>query len=396
MKYDAIIIGAGLVGLSTAYHYQLKNLDAKVLVLEKELAVAQHQSGHNSGVIHSGIYYKPGSLKASNCIDGYSSIIQFAQKYGIRYDLCGKIIVATTTDELPQLDAIYDRGLKNGLQNLQYLSREEFREIEPHVEGVRAIKVPQTGIIDFPAVAEKLKELFQEIGGTVLFKEEVIKINENTDGIIIQTKNTEFHTKNVISCGGLFSDKLSKFTNPQNDFIIVPFRGEYFKLKEEKKNLVKNLIYPVPDPNFPFLGVHFTRMIDGNVEAGPNAVLAFKREGYQFSDFNFSDTLDTFTYPGFWKIAVKYGKTGLGEIYRSLSKAAFTKALQKLMPEIQEDDLIPGGAGVRAQALNRNGQLIDDFDILKKANIIHVRNAPSPAATSCLSIGQKVSNLIND
>lgn len=396
MKYDAIIIGAGLVGLSTAYHYQLKNPDAKVLVLEKELAVAQHQSGHNSGVIHSGIYYKPGSLKASNCIDGYSSIIQFAQKYGIRYDLCGKIIVATTTDELPQLDAIYDRGLKNGLQNLQYLSREEFREIEPHVEGVRAIKVPQTGIIDFPAVAEKLKELFQEIGGTVLFKEEVIKINENTDGIIIQTKNTEFHTKNVISCGGLFSDKLSKFTNPQNDFIIVPFRGEYFKLKEEKKNLVKNLIYPVPDPNFPFLGVHFTRMIDGNVEAGPNAVLAFKREGYQFSDFNFSDTLDTFTYPGFWKIAVKYGKTGLGEIYRSLSKAAFTKALQKLMPEIQEDDLIPGGAGVRAQALNRNGQLIDDFDILKKANIIHVRNAPSPAATSCLSIGQKVSNLIND
>lgn len=396
MVYNVIVIGAGLVGLSTAYHFLLKNPNAKVLVLEKELAVAQHQSGHNSGVIHSGIYYKPGSLKASNCIEGYNSIIEFAEKYGIRYDLCGKIIVATTTDELPQLDAIYNRGIENGLKNLKYLSREEFREIEPHCEGVRAIKVPQTGIIDYPAVAEKLKDLFQEIGGTFLFNEEVIKINENLDGITIQTKNAQFQTKKVISCGGLYSDKLSKLSNPKNDFIIVPFRGEYFKLKEEKKNLVKNLIYPVPDPNFPFLGVHFTRMIDGNVEAGPNAVLAFKREGYKFSDFNFSETLETFTYPGFWKIAAKYGKTGLGEIYRSLSKAAFTKALQKLMPEIQENDLVPGGAGVRAQALNRNGQLIDDFDILKKGNIIHVRNAPSPAATSCLSIGQKISDLIND
>lgn len=394
MKYDAIIIGAGLVGISTAYHFQLKFPDAKVLVLEKESSVAQHQSGHNSGVIHSGIYYKPGSLKAKNCIEGYKSIIEFAEKYNIRYDLCGKIVVATSQEELPLLDNIYKRGLENGLPNLQYLSREEFREIEPHCEGVRAIKVPQTGIIDYPAVAVKLKELFQEIGGTVLFNEEVIKIIENPDGLTIQTKNSEFQTKKVVSCGGLYSDKLSKLTNPKNDFIIVPFRGEYFKLKEEKKSLVRNLIYPVPDPNFPFLGVHFTRMIDGNVEAGPNAVLAFKREGYKFSDFNFSETLDTFTYPGFWKIAAKYGKTGLGEIYRSLSKAAFTKALQKLMPEIQQDDLVPGGAGVRAQALGKNGELIDDFDILKNGNIIHVRNAPSPAATSCLSIGDKVSDLI--
>ena len=394
MKYDAIIIGAGLVGLSTAYHYQLKNPQAKVLVLEKEHTVAQHQSGHNSGVIHSGIYYKPGSLKAKNCIEGYASIIEFAEKYGIQYDLCGKIIVATNKEELPLLDTIYNRGLENGLQNLQYLSREEFQEIEPHCEGVRAIKVPQTGIIDYPGIALQIKKLFEELGGSILFKEEVIKINEHSSELIVQTKTSDYTTKNLVSCAGLYSDKISKLTNPENDFIIVPFRGEYYQLKEEKKNLVRNLIYPVPDPNFPFLGVHFTRMIDGNVEAGPNAVLAFKREGYAFSDFNLSETLETFTYPGFWKIAAKYGKTGMGEIYRSLSKAAFTKALQKLMPEIQENDLIPGGAGVRAQALNRNGQLIDDFDILKKGNIIHVRNAPSPAATSCLSIGQKVSDLI--
>lgn len=394
MKYDIVIIGAGLVGLSTAYQTILKFPKSKILVLEKENTVSRHQSGNNSGVIHSGIYYKPGSLKAKNCIDGYRSIINFAKEYGIKYDLCGKIIVATSNEELPALDNIYKRGTENGLQNLHYLSREEFREIEPHCEGVKAIKVPQTGIIDYPAVAVKLKELFVELGGEILFDQKVIKIIEKDD-VIIQTTTSEFRTKKIITCAGLYSDKMANLSNQTNDFIIVPFRGEYFKLKEEKKYLVKNLIYPVPDPNFPFLGVHFTRMIDGNIEAGPNAVLAFKREGYKFSDFNLSETLDTFTYPGFWKIAAKYGKTGLGEIHRSLSKSAFTKALQKLMPEIQESDLIPGGAGVRAQALKRDGNLIDDFDILQMGNCIHVRNAPSPAATSCLSIGQKISELIH-
>ena len=392
MTYNTIIIGAGLVGLATAYQLKLKNPHSKILILEKEAKVSQHQSGHNSGVIHSGIYYKPGSLKAKNCIEGYESIIQFAEKHGIKYDLCGKIIVATTPEELPLLDNIYKRGVENGLQNLEYLSKEEFQEIEPHCAGLRAIKVPQTGIIDYPGVAEKLKELFLNLGGEILFNQKVTGIISNTE-TIIQTENSEFKTEKVITCGGLYSDKLSKLTDPKNDFIIVPFRGEYYKLKEEKKELVKHLIYPVPDPNFPFLGVHFTRMVDGNVEAGPNAVLAFKREGYKFSDFNFSETLETFTYPGFWKIAAKYGKTGMGEIHRSLSKTAFTKALQKLIPEIREEDLVPGGAGVRAQALRRDGSLIDDFDILQKGNVIHVRNAPSPAATSCLSIGEKIATL---
>jgi L-2-hydroxyglutarate oxidase len=394
MNYDIIIIGAGLVGLATAYQAKLKNPDSKILILEKENDVALHQSGHNSGVIHSGIYYKPGSLKAKNCIEGYNSVINFAEKHGIRYDLCGKIIVASSQEELPLLDNIYKRGVENGLQNLKYLSREEFREIEPHCEGVKAIKVPQTGIIDYPGIAKKIKELFEELGGEVRFNNEVKNIIDKGSEIIVNTNISEFKTKKLISCAGLYSDKITKMTNEKNDVVIIPFRGEYYKIKDEKKHLVKHLIYPVPDPSFPFLGVHFTRMIDGNIEAGPNAVLAFKKEGYHFFDFNFSETMQTMLWPGFRKIVAKYGKTGMGEMHRSLSKSAFTKALQKLLPEIQENDLVAGGSGVRAQACDRNGGLIDDFDIVKNGNIIHVRNAPSPAATSCLSIGNKISELI--
>lgn len=394
MNYDVIIIGAGLVGLATAYQTKLKNPGSKILILEKENNVSLHQSGHNSGVIHSGIYYKPGSLKAKNCIEGYNSVINFAEKYGIKYDLCGKIIVATSQEELPLLDNIYKRGVENGLENLQYLSREEFREIEPHCEGVRAIKVPQTGIIDYPGVAQKIKELFEELEGEVRFNQEVKNIVTKGNEIIVQTATAEFTTSKLVSCAGLYSDKVTKMTNQENDVIIIPFRGEYYKIKDEKKHLVKHLIYPVPDPNFPFLGVHFTRMIDGNIEAGPNAVLAFKKEGYKFFDFDFNETMQTLMWPGFRKIVAKYGKTGMGEVHRSLSKSAFTKALQKLMPEIQESDLVPGGSGVRAQACDRNGGLIDDFDIVKNGNIIHVRNAPSPAATSCLSIGNTISELI--
>ncbi|CAI8741642.1 L-2-hydroxyglutarate oxidase [Chryseobacterium sp. IT-36CA2] len=394
MNYDIVIVGAGLVGLATAYQAKLKNPDSKILILEKEKDVALHQSGHNSGVIHSGIYYKPGSLKATNCIEGYNSVINFAEKYGIKYDLCGKIIVATSQEELPLLDNIYKRGIDNGLQDLKYLSREEFREIEPHCEGIKAIKVPQTGIIDYPGVAKKIKELFEELGGEVKFNNEVKNIRNTDSEVIVTTSQSEFKAKQLISCAGLYSDKITKMTNEKNDVIIIPFRGEYYKIKDEKKHLVKHLIYPVPDPNFPFLGVHFTRMIDGNIEAGPNAVLAFRKEGYKFFDFDFNETMQTLTWPGFRKIVAKYGKTGMGEVHRSLSKSAFTKALQKLMPEIQESDLVTGGAGVRAQACDRNGALIDDFDIVKNGNIIHVRNAPSPAATSCFAIGNKISELI--
>lgn len=394
MKHDIIIIGAGLVGLATAYQTLKKNSSLKILVLEKENDVAKHQSGHNSGVIHSGIYYKPGSLKAKNCIEGYNSIINFSKEYGIDYDLCGKIIVATSQEEIPLLENIYNRGIENGLQNLTYLSREEFREIEPHCEGVKAIKVPQTGIIDYPGIANKIKELFVELGGEIEFCQEVKNITENSDGITVTTAKDEFLTKKLISCAGLYSDKVTKMTDDKNDVIIIPFRGEYYKLKDEKKYLVNHLIYPVPNPEFPFLGVHFTRMIDGAVEAGPNAVLAFRKEGYHFTDFNFSETMQTLTWPGFRKIVAKYGKTGMGEVHRSLSKSAFTKALQKLLPEIQESDLVPGGSGVRAQACDRGGNLLDDFDIVRSGNIIHVRNAPSPAATSCLSIGNTISELI--
>jgi (S)-2-hydroxyglutarate dehydrogenase len=394
MIYDVVVIGAGLVGLSTAYELKSKNNSMRILILEKENDVAIHQSGHNSGVIHSGIYYKPGSLKAKNCIEGYHSIIEFAKEYGIRYDLCGKIIVATNEQEIPLLENIYSRGVQNGLKNLTYLTRDEFREIEPHCEGVKAIKVPQTGIIDYPAVAKTLKRLYQDLGGEILHDQMVSGIQQEKESIVVKTKTHEFHTKKVISCAGLYSDKMSKLTNPDNDLKIIPFRGEYYKLNDNKKHLVKHLIYPVPDPNFPFLGVHFTRMVDGNIEAGPNAVLAFKREGYKFSDFDLSETFDTLSWPGFWKIVAKYGNTGMGEMYRSLSKAAFTKALQKLIPEIKENDLVPGGAGVRAQACSREGILIDDFDIVKSGNIVHVRNAPSPAATSCLSIGKKISDIL--
>lgn len=395
-EFDVIIIGAGLVGLATAYQIKCDYPRKRVLVLEKANGVATHQSGHNSGVIHSGIYYKPGSLKARNCIEGYNLLVQFAQEYGIPFELCGKLIVATKPEELPILQSIYNHGMANGLRDLRVLQLEEFREIEPHVAGLKAIQVPQTGIIDYPALAKQLLALFSEQDGEIKFSEEVVAIRTFGEKVIVNTQKEEFVTKSIVTCGGLQSDRIAGMTEERNDLKIIPFRGEYYKLKPEREYLVKNLIYPVPDPNFPFLGVHFTRMINGGIEAGPNAVLAFKREGYKFSSFNLKDTFDTFTWPGFWKVVGKYGKTGLGEIYRSLSKSAFTKALQTLIPDVQEHDLVPGGAGVRAQACNRSGNLIDDFDILSsgKGNVIHVRNAPSPAATSCLAIGKTISSAI--
>lgn len=393
-KFDVIVIGAGLVGLSTAYQLKLTNPDLKVLIIEKESGVAKHQSGHNSGVIHSGIYYKPGSLKAQNCIEGYRSIIGFAQQYDVPYDICGKIIVATHKKELPGLDNIYKRGIENGLKGLRKLSAEESKEIEPHCAALASIFVPQTGIIDYPKMAEKLLELFLDAGGEVAFGQQVVAIKKDRDELIIETDIQTYKSNKLVSCGGLFSDRVASLTEDDNDLKIIPFRGEYFKLKPEKEYLVKHLIYPVPNPEFPFLGVHFTRMIGGGIEAGPNAVLAFKREGYKFTDFSFKDMGETLSWPGFWRIIAKYGQTGIGEIYRSLSKAAFTRSLQTLVPEIVENDLIEGGAGVRAQACDKKGNLIDDFNILENGNIIHVRNAPSPAATSCLSIGKLISEKI--
>lgn len=388
-KYDIIIIGAGLVGLSMAYHLQKAYRNKRILVLEKESGVAMHQSGHNSGVIHSGIYYKPGSLKAQNCISGYDFLIDFAERYGVPFDICGKIIVASDDEEVFALRNIQERGIGNGLQGLRMILREEIREIEPHVVGERALWVPQAGIIDYPLVAERLKELFEnELGGTVAFHEEVVAIHEDQDGVIIDTAKNSYRTSYMVSCAGLHSDRITAIVDKSNDLRIVPFKGEYYRLRPEKEYLVRNLVYPVPDPKFPFLGVHFTRMIKGGIEAGPNAVLSLKREGYASGSISFRDAVDIFTWPGFWKIAAKYGKTGMEEAYRSISKKAFTKALRKLVPEITEDDLVEGGAGVRAQACSRSGQLVDDFDFKIIGRTMHVRNAPSPAATSCLAIGR--------
>ena len=392
MIFDLTLIGAGIVGLSTAFNYSKKFPKSKILVVEKESNVAIHQTGNNSGVLHSGIYYKPNSLKAINCRLGYKSMLEFA-KNNISHDVCGKIIVATEEKELSVLDQIYKRGIKNGLPNIKYLSKDEIKEYEPYCEGIKAIHVPQAGIIDYKDVANKLFELLSNSGVDFAFNQEIKKIDKGKE-IQVHSLNKTYKTKKLVCCGGLFSDRLNDKTSSDRNLKILPFRGEYYNLKKSSEYLVNNLIYPVPDPAFPFLGVHFTRMINGGVESGPNAVLAFKREGYKFFDFDMYDFKDIISWPGFWKIALKYGKTGLYEFYRSLSKKAFTNALQKLIPSIKESDLIKGGAGVRAQVCDRQGVLIDDFHIEKSDNIINVINAPSPAATSALSIGEFIINKI--
>lgn len=396
MKYDSIIIGGGIVGLATAYKILTVKPDHKLLLLEKEKDVSLHQTGNNSGVIHSGIYYKPGGLKAKNCRHGYKLLLDFCDKNEVEYDICGKVIVAVSEDEMPYLNNLYERGNQNGLTNLELLNEKQLKEIEPHVNGVAGIRVPQTGIVDFKKVSQKLKENIIDLGAEIKFNEEVLNISKSGDIINLTTLNGEYSAKFVISCAGLHSDRVAKKTDPSLPLRIIPFRGEYYKLKPEKRYLVNSLIYPVPDPSFPFLGVHFTRMIDGEVEAGPNAVLAFKREGYKKFDFNLKDTYETFTWPGFINVAGKFWRTGFGEFYRSFSKAAFVKALQKLIPEITADDLEPGGAGVRAQACDRNGGLLDDFYFSEKGNVLHVCNAPSPAATSSLSIGEYIAGKLFD
>lgn len=393
MQHDVIIIGGGIVGLATALQLKQQNTALKITLIEKETEVAKHQTGNNSGVIHSGIYYKPGSLKATNCIHGYNLLIDFCRKNEVPIDMCGKIIVATETKELPLLENLFIRGGQNGLTNLKRLKAEELKEYEPHVAGIAGIAVPQTGIVDYKKVAEKYAARIKELGGEIILGEKVLDIQMLSDHSTISTQKKTYTAKLVINCAGLYSDKIARLTSKKVDVKIIPFRGEYFKLKKEKEYLVKNLIYPVPDPNFPFLGVHFTRMMKGGVEAGPNAVLAFQREGYKKTDINLAELGESLAWPGFQKVAFKYWKTGMGEMYRSFSKAAFTKALQKLLPEIQENDLEDGGAGVRAQACDRTGGLVDDFLILEEKQVINVCNAPSPAATSSLAIGETVSNL---
>lgn len=393
MQNDVVIIGGGIVGLASAWNILKENPGLKVAILEKEAELAAHQTGHNSGVIHSGIYYKPGSLKAQNCIGGYHMLLDFCREHGIRFDLCGKLIVATDDWELPLLDNLYKRGLENRLDKISMVEQERLKEFEPHMRGIRAIHVPYTGIIDYTDVSLKLAELIEQMGGRIYTSQQAKDIRVKTDGVEVVTDYGVHSAKLMVNCAGLYCDKIAEMAGEKPDTRIIPFRGEYFMLKPEKRGLVRNLIYPVPDPNFPFLGVHFTRMIDGGIEAGPNAVFAFKREGYEKADVDLVELFESLTWPGFQKVATKFWKTGMGEFYRSFSKTAFTKALQKFIPEVQEDDLVPAEAGVRAQACDRTGGLLDDFKIIENNRAIHILNAPSPAATSSLSIGQTIASL---
>ena len=387
--YDFAIIGGGIVGLSTAMALGERYANAKILVLEKESEWAFHQTGNNSGVIHSGLYYKPGSFKAKFCRDGSRSMVEFCQNHAIDHEVCGKVIVATNEQELPRLENLYIRGLENDIP-VKRISPEEVKEIEPHVSCVGGVQVFSTGIVNYKKVCLKYAELIGKQGGDLRLNTQVLQIARSGKNQVLETNKGNFETRFVINCAGLHSDRIAKLgkVNPQAK--IVPFRGEYYELRPEKRYLVKTLIYPVPNPDFPFLGVHFTRMIDNSVHAGPNAVLSLKREGYKKTDFDFRDFAEVITYPGFWKLAAKHADEGIQEIIRSFSKAAFVKSLQKLIPEVQAEDIIPTHAGVRAQALMNNGSLVEDFLIVEGENSIHVCNAPSPAATSSLEIGKAI------
>ncbi|SFE71537.1 L-2-hydroxyglutarate oxidase [Alteribacillus iranensis] len=386
--YDYTIVGAGIVGLSVAHAILKHEPNASVAIIEKERKVASHQTGNNSGVIHSGIYYRPGSFKARFAREGNQSMVEFCEEHGIDYDQCGKVIVATNQSQVPALKKLYERGQENELE-VHWMEKEEVLEREPHVNAVAAVEVPSTGIVDYKQVSEKLASLSQEKGADLFLNEEVVSINER-QGVTIETNNRTIETRIMINCAGLHSDRVAEMTGYKLDMQIVPFRGEYYELKDSAKHLVKDLIYPVPNPDFPFLGVHFTRMIDGGVEAGPNAVLGFKREGYTKTDISFRDLSQVLKSFGFWKLASANMKEGLAEMKRSFSKKAFLTSLQEIIPEIQEDDLVPAPAGVRAQAMRSNGELVDDFYIVAGRHSFHVCNAPSPAATSALQIGEEV------
>jgi L-2-hydroxyglutarate oxidase len=392
--YDFAIIGGGIVGLSTAMALNQKFPQAKIGLLEKEATWAAHQTGHNSGVIHSGIYYKPGSYKSKLCREGNKSIVAFCQEHGINYKITGKVIVATEPEELPLLDNLYQRGLDNQIE-VTKLSKEQVREIEPYVTCLAGVFVKSTGIVDYKQICQKYAEIATQGGVDLLNNTCVRHIKKTSEEYVLETNNGEYQTRFLINCAGLFSDRVAKLAGVEPSAKIVPFRGEYYELKPEKRYLVKNPIYPVPNPNFPFLGVHFTPGIDGSVHAGPNAVLSLKREGYRKTDFDLKDFMETMTYPGFWKLAFKYSDEGIQEMIRSWNKAVFVRSLQRLIPDVQADDVYPTEAGVRAQALKNDGQLVDDFLIIDRSKAMHICNAPSPAATASLEIGKEIVNRIN-
>jgi len=395
-QYDVVVVGGGIIGLATSMKLTQDFPNLKVAVLEKEKEVAQHQTGHNSGVIHAGIYYAPGSQKANFCSTGGKLLRDFCDEYGIAYDMCGKLIVATDDSEVPQLEELFKRGTENGAEGLRMVDQEEIKEIEPYSAGVKAILSPNTGIIDYFEVSQAYATRMRENGGDLFTNVEVISI-ENKEGLVyMNTTSGTVVAKYVLNCAGLHADTVARMMGVDVGVKIVPFRGEYFSIIPEKEHMVKGLIYPVPNPSMPFLGVHFTRRINGSVEAGPNAVLAFAREGYKKTDVNFKDTLGTLSYSGFWKMSAKYWKVGMHEQYRSLVKGVFVKSLQKLMPEITGDDLGDPGAGVRAQVIDSNGGLLQDFAIEASANAIHVLSAPSPGATSSLTISEYIVDLAQE
>jgi len=394
-RYDVAIIGGGIVGAATALAIT-RRWDVKLVVIETERELAAHQTGHNSGVIHSGLYYKPGSLKARNCTTGREELYAFCAEHNVLVDRCGKLVVACDERELAQLDALQERGKANGLDGIKRLRAEEISEYEPHVRALGALHIPQTGIVDFPGATRKYGELAQKAGADLRLGTKFLKARPSPDELIVTTSAGELTTRFLINCGGLHSDRVAWACGVPSKIQIIPFRGEYFELVPDRCGLVKNLIYPVPDARFPFLGVHFTRMVKGGIEAGPNAVLAFHREGYRGKGINVRDVLTYATYPGFWRLVLKFWRTGMYETYRSWSRAAFLRDLQRLIPELQASDIHPAGAGVRAMAVAPNGSLVDDFLIERAPRMIHVLNAPSPAATASLAIGREIAQMAGE
>lgn len=383
------VIGGGIVGLATAHQLMHRFPSIELVLLEKEEGPGRHQTGNNSGVLHCGLYYKPGSTKARLAVQGIRQMVEFCERHSIPFDLCGKIVVATDPEELPRLHALMERGIANGLQGIEHLKGDQIREIEPNAAGLEALRVPQEGIVDYPAVVQAMVEEIRERGGEVRFSSEVTRLRQNGNWTI-ETRSGDFQADFLINCSGLHSDRIGRMAGARDAAKIVPFRGEYYKLKPASQHLVRNLIYPVPDPKFPFLGVHFTRLIHGGVEAGPNAVLAFAREGYRKTDFSLRDTIETLTYKGFWKFFMRYPAMCWAELQRSLSKELFCQSLQRLVPSVRKEDLETGGAGVRAQALAPSGELVQDFYFVRQQKALHVLNAPSPAATASLAIADDI------